>query len=203
MAEDSHPNGGRRSQTRHNLENMGGFGIVWLVLNRVDGLTSAEQTVALGVGMAGLSALAKFWSENGISKRLLGKIGLTGMALLLFTGCGISLGQVTPSKFEGSNGETIIACEMRGIQIGIGDGGVCQNAEGGHVSNTFAVLFTGTIEAVGRILGAVLSPFGAAGAALQSAPAVTLPPPPARDVPGIVQAPSVDAEPAPVTSFFD
>lgn len=202
MAEDSHPNGGRRSQTRHNIENMGGFGIVWLILNRIEGLSSAEQTVALGVGMAALSGALKFWNENGIGKRLLKKLGLSSIVLLLLTGCGISIGHVTPSEFEGENGQTIIACEMKGIQLGFGDGGVCQNAEGGHVSNTFAVLFTGTIEAVGRILGAVLSPFGAAGAALQSAPAVTLPPPPARGVPGIVQPPSV-SDPAPASSFFD
>ena len=165
MAEDSHPRGGRRSHTRHNLENMGGFGVVWLILNRMDGLSSAEQTVALGVGMALLSGAAKIWNEYGLTGKLLKKVGLGALVALLLTGCGVSIGKVTPHEFEGENGQTIIACEMTGVQFGAGDGGVCQNAEGGHVSDVFAWMVTGIVDSAGRILGAVLSPLSALGSA--------------------------------------
>jgi len=170
---------------------MGAFGVVWLALNRMDGLSTAEQTVALGVGMAVLSGIAKVWSENSLTQKLLAKVGLASLVLLVLTGCGVSLGHVTPHEFEGENGQTIIACEMRGIQLGVGDGGVCQNAEGGHVSDVFAGMWTATVDTVRTIVAAIFVPFSAIGAAGQSiaaAPPASFPTPP-EEVPGIVVEP--------------
>lgn len=190
MAEDSHRLGGRRTQTRHNVENMGISGLLFVVLNRIDSLDSMEKTAIMGAGVVMIGAAAKFWSERDIGGKLLAKVGLGSLVLLVLTGCGISLGQVKPEQFEGSNGETIIACEMRGIQIGVGDGGVCQNAEGGHVSSIFSQMFIGTVEAAGRVLGALLSPFGAIGAAGE---ALRAPAPP----PAIVAPEEPPGDPAP------
>ena len=166
MAEDSHKLGGQRSQARHNVENLGAGGILFVILGRIDGLTSMEQTAIMGAGMVVMSAFAKMWSENGMTARVISKLGLGLLTLFVVSGCAINLGRVTPELFEGQNGETIIACTTEGVQIALGDGGVCRNIEGGHVSETFADLFTGTIEAAGRVIGGVFTGLGSAGAAI-------------------------------------
>jgi len=184
MAEKSHDLGGRRSQARHNFENAGASGLVWFVLNRIDSLDSAEKTALMGFLVVALSALAKAWSDHRLTSKLLAKAGLGGIVLVALSGCAISLGEIEPHEFEGSNGETIIACSVRGVQLAAGDGGVCSNVEGGRVSDAFAWLVTSVVEGVGRVLGAVLSPFGAIGAAgdalrAPTAPSAPPPPPPA------------------------
>jgi len=147
-----------------------------------------------------LGGAYKWLHESGIEDALTGRIkraisgGAAALLLLSLVGCGISLGRVTPASYTGINGETIIACEIVGIQLGIGDGGVCQNVEGGELSDAPVRL----VEAAGRIAGALFTPFGAVGAALSAPP----PPPPApvREVPGVVIEPQ---EPAQGASLID
>ena len=181
MADDSHELGGRRSQARHAFENGGISGLLFVVLSRIESLDSVEKTALMAFGITAGGAIAKAWNEHRLTGKLLAKIGLGGIVLTLFTGCAWSVGDVQPMSFEGRNGETIIACRVQGIQVAVGDGGLCRNAEGGHVSQVFSGLFTGTVEAAGRIVGALLSPFGALGAAgdaLRAPAAVPVSPPP-------------------------
>ena len=162
----SHKDGGYRTGVRHNFENLGAGSIAWVILNRIDALEAPEKT-ALLVGMMALGSWgAKVWNQNQITAKLLKKIGLSALIVSMLSGCALNIGQVTPDEYTGVNGETIIACELKGIQFGVFDGGVCRNVEGGQVGRTFVDLFTGAVEAVGRILGGILTGFSAAGSAL-------------------------------------
>lgn len=209
MAEDSHAQGGRRSRIRHATE--GGTlssAVTFLMLQWSPAFLSGESGPVMKSLLAGaligiLGGLYKWFHESGIEGAITGRIkraiegGAAALLLLSLVGCGISLGRVTPASYTGINGETIIACEVVGIQLGIGDGGVCQNVEGGELSDAPVRL----VESVGRIAGAIFTPFGALGAALSAPPPPA--PAPVRDVPGIVIEPSPPAPEASEPSFID
>ena len=181
----SDPQGGQRSQVRHNVDNLGMSGFAWVAINRLaeaDYLSTAEATAIFGGVVVVGSGFLKWASSKGLGDRILKKLGLVGLVLVMLSGCGISVGHVVPHEFTGANGQTIIACTVTGVQLGIGDGGVCRNVEGGHVSKSFADLFTGTLEAAGRIIGGVFMGLGSAGAAIApAAPAAD--PAPVADAP--------------------
>ena len=104
--------------------------------------------------------------------KLLAAVG----AALILSGCAGSVGTVTPVSMEAELVEgqvvTVIAYETKGIQwtngyaIVGGNGSGSSALEGGNISDNGGGVITGTVEAIARILGALLSPFGAASAAL-------------------------------------
>jgi len=167
MAKKSHEDGGRRSTVRHAGELTGGASLALLIVSFLpEGSISPFQATLMGTVLTGgFSQIAKLASDGGFA-RMLKTFGVGSIVLLMCSGCAFNLGVVTPHEYLGANGETIIACELKGVQFGLFDGGVCQNVEGGQVGNTFVELTTGLVEAVGRILGALLSPFGGASSAL-------------------------------------
>ena len=98
-------------------------------------------------------------------------------AALVLSGCAGSLGTVTPVSMtaELSDGQvvTVIAYQTKGIHwtngyaiVGGGPSGAA--LEGGNLSENGGNVITGAFEAVAHILGALLSPFGAASGALSS-----------------------------------
>ena len=165
MAKKSDPKGGQRSHARHGGELATGGALALLIVSFVpEGVLDAFQTNLMGIVLTGgFSSLTKALSGGGFGK-LLKAIGIGSIVLTM--GCGVSLGRVTPMDFSGPDGETIISCELTGFHLGVFDGGVCRNVEGGQVGETFVDLTTGLVEAAGKILGALLSPFGAASANL-------------------------------------
>lgn len=104
------------------------------------------------------------------------KLLATLTAALVLSGCAGSIGTVKPvsMKAELEEGQvvTVIAYETKGIHwtngYAIVGGNVSGSAalEGGNISDNGGGVITGTVEAVARILGALLSPFGAASSAL-------------------------------------
>lgn len=100
-------------------------------------------------------------------------------AALVLSGCAGSLGTVTPVSMtaELTDGQvvTVIAYETKGIHWTNGFaivGGTASGSsalEGGNLSDNGGNVITGAFEAVAHILGALLSPFGAASAALSPA----------------------------------
>jgi len=159
--------GGQRSAKRHAGELTGGAAIALLIVSLLpEGMLDAFQGNLASVVMTGFfSQAGKFVSGGGIGKAL--KImGVGSLLVVMLSGCGVSMGKLVPHEFTGHNGETIIACEITGIQFGLFDGGVCRNVEGGQIGQTFVDLFVGTVEAAGRIIGGLLMGMGGAGAAI-------------------------------------
>lgn len=160
MAEDSHPLGGRRSVTRHGTETGVVTAFSAIVIGKFGAVAGLDDPFYQAMGLAVLTgilgSLAKVWNENGLTKKLLAKAGLAALLLPLLGGCAIQLGTSTPEAFTGPMGETIIACEVRGVSVALGDGGVCQNIEGGHVSSAFSALWQGTVGSALNLVGAFL-----------------------------------------------
>ena len=105
--------------------------------------------------------------------RLFDGLVILSIALCLaycLTGCSSTMGKITPMEFTSAAGETIVACEVDGWTIAVGDGGVCRTddegqlstTEGGRVSETFRDLTLGVIESAGRIAAGVLGGVGGA-----------------------------------------
>ncbi len=160
--------GGQRSQMRHNLDNLGAGGFLWILLQRMDSLDSTEKMVLMGAGMAFISAALKFWSTHDLGGKLLKKLGLGALVVLLSTsvGCAVFAGSSKPELFEGVNGETIVACEIKGIAFTFGDADICRNVEGGHISEPFAGVLSGLFETVLRVVGGIFTGIGGVGAAI-------------------------------------
>lgn len=185
----SDPNGGiRRTITRHTFE--GGAVTAFAALlvakfGEVFGISEVwEQSAALAILVGLLGGLAKFWHENDLTRRILAKflgpsVGI--LLALLVGGCAIQLGSSNPKEFSGAFGETIVACEIKGVSIAFGDADICRNVEGGHVSKTFADMTLGTIRAAGAIVAGFFTGLGGAGQGMQDAlapvPAETEEPP--------------------------
>lgn len=186
--------GGHRSATRHASEiGVGGALALLIVSYLPEGVADAFQSNMLSVVLTGAFSTVAKMAGGGTATALIKKVLKLGLVagLMGTMGCAMSIGQVTPEEFTGANGETIIACDLKGIQFGVFDGGVCRNVEGGQVGETFVDLFTGAVEAVGRILGGILTGFASAGSAL-GAPQAAVP----------AAAPEQPAAPA-VGEFFE
>lgn len=163
----SHVDGGQRSAKRHAGELTGGAAMALLLVSLLpEGMLDAFQGNLASVVMTGAFSQASKLASNGGFMNLLKRLGAVSLLVVMVSGCGVSMGRVTPHEFTGHNGETIIACTIEGVQFGLFDGGVCRNVEGGQVGQTFVDLFTGTVEAVGRIVGGLLMGLGGAGAAI-------------------------------------
>lgn len=192
MAQDSHPLGGRRSLTRHGGETTVVTALSAIVIGKFGSVAGLDdpfyQAMGLAVLTGALGTLAKIWHENGLTKKLLAKAGLAALLLPLLGGCAVQLGTSTPESFTGPMGETIIACDVRGVSIAIGDGGVCQNVEGGHVSSAFSALWQGTVGAAVNLVGGFFGRPGIAQVPVPVAPhdhppAIVVEPPAASSAP--------------------
>lgn len=165
----SDPNGGIRSQTRHNVENVGVGGFALVALNRMveaDWISPTEANWLFAASMIVGSGLLKMASEKKIVDRLMTKVGLGSIVVLMSLGCANNFGSVIPHEFKGPDGETIVFCEMHGWQAAWGGGDVCRNVAGDHVSEVFAVLWQGTVGAALNLVGSFfgrppVSPFPA------------------------------------------
>lgn len=81
------------------------------------------------------------------------------VACSLTLGCTSVMGTVEPKEFTSVAGETVLACEVKGWSISVGDGGLCRTddsgyvstQEGGRLSETVVGLTTGILETGGRI----------------------------------------------------
>ncbi len=129
----------------------------------------------------------------------------TPMAMVLICllplGCAVQLGQVHPNFYTGADGETVVACDVKGVSLSFGDADICRNVEGGHVSRTFADMTLGLVRAAGAIVAGFFTGLGGAGAGVQAAlapevPATPLPAPSANPA-----ASEVDLM-APTSPFF-
>lgn len=181
MGEKSDELGGRRTITRHTFEGGAVTALGALIVEKWGGLFGIaegwEQTAALSILVAILGGLAKFWHENRITARLLGFLppappappaAIAFLAVFL-SGCAIQLGTADPKEFRGAFGETIVACEIKGISIAIGDADICRNVEGGKVSQTFADMTLGVFRIVGQAVAGFFSGLGGAGAGMKDA----------------------------------
>lgn len=190
MAEDSHPLGGRRTVTRHGTETTVVTAISAIFVGKFGAGLGLDDPFYQAMGLAVLTgvggAIVKTWNENGLTKKLLGKVGLAVVLIPFLGGCAVQLGTSTPESFTGPMGETIIACDVRGVSIAIGDGGVCQNVEGGHVSQMFSALWQGTVGTAVNLVGGF---FGRPGVA------APVPVAPHDHPPAIVVEPPVGAQP--------
>lgn len=182
VTKKSDPDGGiRRTITRHSFEGGAVTAFAALLVAKFGasfGITEVwEQSAALAILVGLLGGLAKFWHENGITQILLDRLrggtppaaGAAILAGFLLSGCAIQLGTANPKEFSGAFGETIVACEIRGISIAMGDADICRNVEGGHVSKTFADMVLGTIRTAVAGVAGLFSGFGQAGTAMQAA----------------------------------
>ena len=211
MGEKSDALGGQRTVLRHGIE---GTGVTALGALVIEGLgvklgfsdNAWMKNAMLMVFVGAIGSLVKFWHENGISQRLLNRFlpplpppppGAAGsaaaiLAALLLSGCAVQLGTAKPQAFNSPYGETIIACEIRGISFALGDADICRNVEGGKVSKTAADMVLGVVRIAGGMVGAFFHGFGGAGSAMEAA-AATAPAPsaPAPSPPGI-ELPKLD-----------
>ena len=167
MVKKAHEQGGRRGQIRHSSEAMGASGILWVLLNRIEGLSSAESTALMGAGVVILGALAKAWSEYGLTAKLLGKLSLGGLVVTL--GCAGLIGTSTPQGIDVGNGETIVAHTVEGVAWSFWDGGIGQNVEGGTGGQTTVGVLQGIVEAVGRVIAGMFTGLGGIGQGITEA----------------------------------
>tara|TARA_Y100000310_G_scaffold334667_1_gene414933 strand:- start:1019 stop:1537 length:519 start_codon:yes stop_codon:yes gene_type:complete len=159
----SHELGGHRSAVRHGSELGVGAALALLVVSFLpDGWVDAFQSNLLSVVLTGgFSTAAKLLDAKG----LLPGIAKSGLVLIMagtISGCALTVGTVDPEEFTGVQGETIIACEIKGFSLAVGDGGTCRTVEGGNVSQGFVGMVTGLVESVGRILSGVFGGIGSA-----------------------------------------
>lgn len=197
MGEKSDELGGRRTITRHTFEGGAVTALSALIVGKLGGLVGVvepwEQAAALSILVGILGGFAKFWHENRITARALARVlgpdspaGPTAGALIaafLISGCAIQLGTADPKEFRGAFGETIVACEIKGISIAVGDADICRNVEGGRVSQTFADMTLGVVRIVGQAVAGFFSGLGGAGAGMRDALEASPSSPPASSPP--------------------
>lgn len=161
----SDKSGGHRSAKRHAGELTIGGSLALLIVSFLpEGAIDPFQATLLGTVLTGgFSQGAKLIQGGGIGK-MLKFFGVGSLVFML--GCGVSIGRVTPEEFTGNNGETIIACTLEGFQLGVFDGGVCRNVEGGQIGDTFVDLTLGLGRIAMAAIGGIFSAFGSAGAAI-------------------------------------
>lgn len=211
MGEKSDELGGqRRTITRHSFEGGAVTAFASLVVAKFGetvGITEVwEQGAALSVLVGVFAGIAKFWHENRITSRILNRLGPAApvaVAALLLSGCAIQLGTANPKEFNGAFGETIVACEIKGISLAIGDADICRNVEGGHVGRDFVDMTLGVVRMLGQAVAGLFTGLGGAGQGMAAALAAPEAPaaPAAVDspVPGIVEdvPPGTEASPEP------
>jgi hypothetical protein len=131
-------------------------------------MSTAEATAWMGVVVWLASAIGKFWSEHDLSTKLLKRIGLGALLVLMTTstGCAGFAGVSTPHAFEGINGETIVACDIKGVGFSFGSADICRNIEGGHISEFFKDMTLGVVREASRVVGGVLTGIGGLGTAI-------------------------------------
>lgn len=108
----------------------------------------------------------------------MGRIIAGASVLFFLAGCAGSIGVVEPVLLTAELLDGQVVSEVHYVTRGIqwtngyavvgGDEEGPSALEGGNLSENGGSVITGTIEALGRILGAMLSPFGAASAALSN-----------------------------------
>ena len=93
---------------------------------------------------------------------------ILGLLMACLTGCALSVGTIEPREFTAVSGETVLACETKGIQFSVGDGGNCRvdsdgflsTQEGGHASDTARDIVLGVFEGAGRIVAGMFGGIG-------------------------------------------
>lgn len=169
---------------KHNTENGLALGLAAAVSEMLfaRGWLSTQSEVLVAVIALGFvgSALAKLSREAKLRQRIGTKLGSwigPALALIYLTGCAGSLGTVTPvlltAEMEGGQLVSEVYFETKGLQwtngyavVG-GDENGASALEGGNISENGGSIITDTITGLGRVLGALLSPFGAASDALE------------------------------------
>ncbi len=106
------------------------------------------------------------------------KMGLVLGITLALTGCTGLAGTLEPKPFKvvdtTGQAELVVACEVKGIAWGLGDGGLCRvdddgyvsTVEGGRASETFLGIVTEIGNAAGRVIGGLFGGIGAAFSAV-------------------------------------
>ncbi len=172
----SDPQGGQRTAGRHVSElGVGGALALFIVSLLPDAWLDPFQMNLLGVILTGaFSTIAKILHARG----LLGELTRSGLvlALLISIGCAGQVGTITPEFRTGADGETIVACTIKGVSISWGDSDICRNVEGGHVGRDFVGMFLGVVQIAVSAVGGIFSGLGGVGASMQ---AVAVAPPPA------------------------
>jgi len=152
--------GGARSVGKHVSElGMGGVlaSLAVSFLPEDSGLSAFQLALLVSALTGGFSTVAKIMDAKG----WLGNVTKTGLVVLLATtmsGCAFQVGKVDPLFITGADGETIMACKLRGISVALGDGAVCRDTtEGGELSQGFThmieAMFNGTARIVGGMFG--------------------------------------------------
>ena len=88
--------------------------------------------------------------------------------VLSLAGCTSVMGTVEPKEFTSVNGETIVACEVKGWSISMGDGGLCRvddtgfvsTQEGGRLSESFRDFGLGVLNTAGKIVSGLFGGIG-------------------------------------------
>lgn len=166
MAKKGHELGGQRvSKKRHAGELGAGGALALLIVSYLpEGFADPFQTNLLSVVLTAVfSTAAKALREVDVLR----KMGIGGLVVvLLSSGCALTMGEIEPREFTGVQGETIVACEIRGVSLAVGDGGTCATVEGGQVSAGFVDVVLGLVESAGRIVGGIFTGIGGIGAAV-------------------------------------
>jgi len=136
----------------------------------VTGNMGAIVVILVAFGMH--AARDRGWLPNGAISGL-PKAGLVVLLAATLSGCTGLVGTMRPIEFTASDTSgtaLVVACEIKGIAWGAGDGGLCRvdddgfvsTVEGGRMSEMPVRLF----EAVGRIVGGLFSGIGGAFSAI-------------------------------------
>lgn len=164
---------------RSSVENMGGGAAGAMLL--VSFIPESWNLNAYQLALAGVVATSLVaWVASVLRDKGfpgfggVAKVGLVLAILVALTGCVSFQGTITPKEFTSAAGETVIACEVKGNVLAVGDGGICRvdqdgyvgTVEGGHASETFKSIMDGLWNGVGRIVGGLFGGVGAAFSAI-------------------------------------
>jgi len=155
-----------RGAMRHSAQNLGVGGLLMFALGRVDGLTTTESLWLYGAGMVILSGAWKAIDDAKLISRLASKLATSALVLLLATGCAGIVGTSSPVEMQGSDGDPVIAYEVKGVAWSFWDAGIGANVEGGSGGATTVDLLTSVIETAGRILGGFFTGLGSIGSSV-------------------------------------
>ncbi len=161
--------GGQRARaTQHGVEVGGASALALLVISFAPaGMLDPFQAATAASVLTGVfSMIAKVLRDRGI----LPEVAKSALVLILaggLGGCALTLGTIEPQEFTAAQGETVIACEIKGLSLAFGDGGTCATVEGGKISQAAADLLGGVFNGVRGILAGIFG--GPAAAAAVSA----------------------------------
>lgn len=129
------------------------------------GLEEGVPLVLMGATLFIASRVRDWWASRQTGMREVSIVFLVCLSLAAFPGCGVVVGHARPVQVSDKASEHApsYGCEMKGIEIAIGQARGCQ-AEGGALSEVFSSVLSAVVDPAMRIVSGVFGGLSAVSA---------------------------------------